>query len=97
MTEYTKLIELVVNESTRIIAIPNDNIVLGVVGDIEVNKLMFKMPRYYCGFDMSEFTPKINYVTPNAEGNYYKSELEVTDDVITFTWLLTSEKYSRTL
>ena len=91
MTEYTKLIELVVNESTRIIAIPNDNIVLGVVGDIEVNKLMFKMPRYYCGFDMSEFTPKINYVTPNAEGNYYKSELEVTDDVITFTWLLTSD------
>ena len=91
MTEYTKLIELVVNESTRIIAIPNDNIVLGVVGDIEVNKLMFKMSRYYCGFDMSEFTPKINYVTPNAEGNYYKSELEVTDDVITFTWLLTSD------
>lgn len=91
MTEYTKLIELVVNDITRVITIPNNNIVLGVVGDIEVNKLMFKMPRYYCGFDMSEFTPKINYVTPNAEGNYYKSELEVTDDVITFTWLLTSD------
>lgn len=91
MTEYTKLIELIVNDITRVITIPNNNIVLGVVGDIEVNKLMFKMPRYYCGFDMSEFTPKINYVTPNAEGNYYKSELEVTDDVITFTWLLTSD------
>lgn len=91
MTEYTKLIELVVNDITRVITIPNNNIVLGVVGDIEVNKLMFKMPRYYCGFDMSEFTPKINYVTPNAEGNYYKSELEVIDDVITFTWLLTSD------
>lgn len=31
MTEYTKLIELVVNDITRVITIPNNNIVLGVV------------------------------------------------------------------
>lgn len=92
MTEYTKLIELVVNESTRAIAIPNGEIILGVAGDINVNRVKFKMVRYYCGYDMAKFIPRINYVNPNGDANYYESNTpEVIEENIVFEWCLTPD------
>lgn len=89
MDEKTALINLNVDENSRIITIPTVKNVFGVEGDIEVNRLTFSLTRYYCGFDLSEFEARINYVNANKEANYYEAD-DVTSDEenITFTWLM---------
>lgn len=89
MDENILLINLVIDERLRTITIPNNGAVFGVVGDIEVNRVKFTMPRYYSGFDMSEFTARVNYVNANNIGNYYVADDMVgDDDGVSFTWLM---------
>lgn len=89
MDEKTALINLNVDENSRIITIPTVKNVFGIEGDIEVNRLTFSLTRYYCDFDLSEFNARINYVNANKEANYYEVD-DVTSDEenITFTWLM---------
>lgn len=70
------------------ITMPNNGSVFGVSGDIEVNQVEFQMPRYCAGFDMTDFTGRVNYVNPNGDSNYYESEISGTDDTVSFIWLM---------
>lgn len=82
-------VQYIIDENLRTIAIPEDGVVLGVVGDKNVNRVNFQMPRYYNGFDMSAFKCRVNYVNANEELNFYDVEdLTIIDDSIYFTWLV---------
>lgn len=85
-------IQFIIDNDLRIISIPDRGIVAGVTGDKNVNRINFQMPRYYNGFDMSEFTTKVNYVNANGNMNYYTvTDLTVENDTILFTWLIDSD------
>lgn len=85
-------IQFEIDEDLRIITIPSDGVVAGVVGDKKVNHINFKMVRYYNGFDMSEFTTRIKYINAGGEGSMYISpDVTVDGDYILFTWLLDSD------
>lgn len=92
MDENTLLIKLVIDENLRVITIPNELAVFGVVGDVEVNRVMFSMPKNYRGFDMSEFSARVNYVNANGDPNYYVADdVAGTEDEVTFTWLMSPD------
>ena len=85
-------IQFIIDNDLRIVSIPDRGIVAGVTGDKNVNRINFQMPRYYNGFDMSEFTTKVNYVNANGNMNYYTvTDLTVENDTILFTWLIDSD------
>lgn len=74
-------IQFFIDENLRTITIPNNGVVFGVVGDINVNHINFVMNRYYNGFDMSTFQFKINYLNANGDPNYYDVfDQTLTDD-----------------
>lgn len=82
-------VQYIIDENLRTITIPEDGVVLGVIGDKNVNRVNFQMPRYYNGFDMSTFKCRINYVNANGDVNFYDVEdLTIIDESIYFTWLV---------
>lgn len=92
MSDVSILIKLTVDANTRKITIPNNGTIFGVVGDIEINRVMFSVPRYYSGFDMKDFVARVNYVNPNGEINFYdSSDMTETEETVTFTWLMGSD------
>lgn len=85
-------IQFNIDENLRTIAIPSNGVVLGVHGDKNVNRVNFRMPRYYNGFDMTEFETRIIYSNNSGTLNYYTvTDMIVSDDVILFTWLVDSD------
>ena len=85
-------IQFVIDSDLRVISIPVKGVVAGVVGDKNVNRINFQMPRYYNGFDMSKFTTRVNYVNARGNFNYYSvTDLTIEDDLIYFTWLVDSD------
>ena len=85
-------IQFIIDNDLRIVSIPDRGVVAGVTGDKNVNRINFQMPRYYNGFDMSEFTTKVNCVNANGNMNYYAvTDLTVENDTILFTWLIDSD------
>lgn len=92
MDQNTVLIALTIDENLRTIAIPTNGVVFGVVGDVEVNRVQFVLPRYFRGFDLTEFTARVNYANPNGDANYYEADdITDTDGNCTFTWLMGSD------
>lgn len=92
MEQNTVLIALTIDENLRTIAIPTNGVVFGVVGDVEVNRVQFVLPRYFRGFDLTEFTARVNYANPNGDANYYEADdIQDTDGNCTFTWLMGSD------
>lgn len=97
-------IQFRIDNDLRTIAIPADGVVLGVVGDKNVNHVNFQMPAWYNGFDMSTFQARINFIDAGGNANYYTVtdmtvmtpegiEVEGTpgeNDIIYFTWLVDS-------
>lgn len=97
-------IQFRIDNDLRTIAIPADGVVLGVVGDKNVNHVNFQMPAWYNGFDMSKFRARINFIDASGNANYYTvtdmtvmtpEGVEVTgspgeNDLIYFTWLVDS-------
>ena len=82
-------IQFIIDENLRTIAVPAEGVVLGVVGDKDVNRCNFMMPRYYNGFDMSEFVARIRFI--NAKGakkSYVVTDLTPEGDDLLFTWLV---------
>ena len=63
-------IQYIIDENLRTIAIPDDGVVLGVVGDKNVNRVNFQMPRYYNGFDMSLFKYRITLSSYSVATRY---------------------------
>ena len=80
---------IVINDDLRTMHIPSSIAILGVESDDDVNKIPFTMPKEYCGFDLSEFEARINYMNPNGTGDLYiVDDLAVDGDNMTFTWLV---------
>lgn len=89
---FSDSIQFIIDSDLRIVSIPDRGVVAGVVGDKNVNRINFQMPRYYNGFDMSKFTTKVNYINANSNMNYYAvTDLIVENDTILFTWLIDSD------
>lgn len=89
---FSDSIQFIIDSDLRIVSIPDRGVVAGVVGDKNVNRINFQMPRYYNGFDMSKFTTKVNYINANSNINYYTvTDLTVENDTILFTWLIDSD------
>lgn len=85
-------IQFDIDENLRIISIPPKGVVIGVCGDNDTNRVNFRMPRYYNGFDMSLFTVVVNYQNDKERKNYYEvTDLTIEDDYILFTWLVSSD------
>lgn len=104
-TDYlTEEIQFDIDSNMRTIAIPTEGVVIGVQGDKNVNRVNFRMPAWYNGFDMSTFQPRINFVDPEGNVNYYTvtdmkiydpegnevTDTPTTEDIIYFTWLVDS-------
>ena len=83
---------IVINDDLRTMQIPSSITLLGVESDEDVNKIPFQMPKEYCGFDLSQFEARINYLNANGEGDMYiVDDLEIDGDdpsLMTFTWLV---------
>ena len=47
MDKYETLITFTIDENLRTISVPAKGSIFGVVGDIEVNRVKFDLPRYY--------------------------------------------------
>lgn len=83
---------IVIDDNLRTMTIPSSITLLGVESDDDVNKIPFQMPKEYCGFDLSTFEARINYMNPNGDGDIYiVQDLEVDGDdpsLMDFTWLV---------
>lgn len=83
---------IVINDDLRTMQIPDSITLLGVESDDDVNKIPFQMPKEYCGFDLSTFEARINYMNANGEGDIYIiDDLEIDGDdpsLMNFTWLV---------
>ena len=83
---------IVINDDLRTMQIPDSITLLGVESDDDVNKIPFQMPKEYCGYDLSTFEARINYLNANNEGDIYiVDDLAVDGDdpsLMTFTWLV---------
>ena len=83
---------IVINDDLRTMQIPSSIVLLGVESDDDVNKIPFQMPKEYCGFDLSTFEARINYMNSNGEGDIYiVDDLEEDGDdpsLMNFTWLV---------
>ena len=80
---------LTVDLDKQTIIIPSNVSVLGVESDDNVRYLHFQVPRYFCKTDLSEFSIRINYENAKREGDLYDvTDVTVTDDLITFDWLV---------
>lgn len=47
MPDISKLVTFTIDENLRTITVPTEGSVLGVQGDISVNRVAFVMPRYF--------------------------------------------------
>lgn len=83
---------IVISDDLRTMDIPSSITLLGVESDDDVNKIPFQMPKEYCGFDLSTFSARINYMNANGDGDVYVvDDLEVDGDdpsLMNFTWLV---------
>lgn len=85
-------IEYLIDNELRIITVPQNGVVLGVEGDKDVNAVHFKMPRMYRGLDLGDgFNIRVNYANAKNELGYFAViRPDVTEDSISFEWLLGS-------
>lgn len=83
---------IVINNDLRTMQIPTDVVLLGVESDDDVHKIQFQMPKEYCGFDLSEFEARINYMNAHGDGDVYIAEDLAVDGedptLMDFTWLV---------
>ncbi|WP_298535788.1 hypothetical protein [uncultured Methanobrevibacter sp.] len=80
---------IVINDDLRTMQIPESITLLGVESDDDVHKIPFQMPKEYCGFDLSTFSARINYMNANGDGDIYiVDDLATSGDTMTFTWLV---------
>ena len=85
-------VQFIIDSDLRVISVDERGVIAGVVGDKNVNRINFHMPRYYNGFDMSTFETRINYINPAGQANFYHvGDMTIDGDLIYFTWLLESD------
>lgn len=80
---------IVIDSDLRTMTFPASVNNIGVENDKDVHKLNFKMPRYFSGYDLSEFTIHINYVNANGDADmYYVLDPTIEENEIIFSWLV---------
>ena len=80
---------LTVDLESRQILIPSSVKNIGVESDDKVRILHFRLPRYYCTTDLSEFAIRINYENAKGGGDLYDvKNPTVEDDLIKFDWIV---------
>ena len=91
-TESDDELSFLIDEHLRIITVPERGVVLGVEGDKDVNRVRFRMNRYYHGSDLSSFQIRINYQDADGEVNYFTvSEKTVDTDTFSFVWVVAAD------
>lgn len=91
-TESDDELSFLIDEHLRIITVPERGVVLGVEGDKDVNRVRFRMNRYYHGSDLSSFQIRINYQNADGEVNYFTvSEKTVDTDTFSFVWVVDAD------
>ena len=88
--EEAEKVILVIDENLRVVTIPSKAIVIGAKGDKDVNRIWFKMNRYYRGTDMGGFTPRVNYTNAAGKHYFYLPTDMVCEDGknLEFSWLI---------
>lgn len=82
----------VIDKDFRLISIQERGAVLGVEGDKDVNRVRFRMNRYYHGSDLSSFQIRINYQNAEGEVNYFTvKEKTVDTDTFSFIWVVAAD------
>lgn len=80
---------LTVDLESRQILIPSSVKNIGVESDDKVRILHFRLPRYYCTTDLSEFAIRINYENAKGGGDLYDvKNPTVENDLIKFDWIV---------
>ena len=80
---------LTVDLESRQILIPSSVKNIGVESDDNVRILHFRLPRYYCTTDLSEFAIRINYENAKGGGDLYDvKNPTVEGDFIKFDWIV---------
>lgn len=80
---------LVIDNDLRTIKIPAGMTNIGVAGDKEVNRLKFRMPRFYGGFDLGDFNISIEYFNSIGDGDISSvTDVITRDESVSFTWLV---------
>lgn len=83
---------IVINDDLRTMQIPSSITLLGVESDDDVNVLPFQMPKMYCGYDLSTFQARINFMNANGDGDIYIVDdlAEDGDDpsLMNFSWIV---------
>lgn len=80
---------LTVDLESRQILIPSSVKNIGVESDDNVRILHFRLPRYYCTTDLSEFAIRINYENAKGGGDLYDvKNPTVEDNLIKFDWIV---------
>ena len=82
----------VIDKDLRLISVPERGVVLGVEGDKDVNRVRFRMNRFYHGSDLSEFCIRINYQNADGDINYFTvTEKTVETDSFCFIWTVAAD------
>ena len=90
--EEDSALDFLIDEHMRIITVPDHGVVLGVEGDKDVNRVRFRMNRYYHGSDLSEFQIRINYQNADGDRNYFTVlEKTVEADAFSFIWTVAAD------
>lgn len=90
--EEDSALDFLIDEHMRIITVPDHGVVLGVEGDKDVNRVRFRMNRYYHGSDLSEFQIRINYQNADGDRNYFTVlEKTVKGDAFSFIWTVAAD------
>lgn len=85
-------LSFIIDEHLRIITVPERGVVLGVEGDKDVNRVRFRMNRFYHGSDLSEFCIRINYQNADGDINYFTvTEKTVETDSFCFIWTVAAD------
>lgn len=79
---------IVVNNDLRTMSIPEKVSILGVESDESVNRLKFRLPRYYCDLDLGEFNIYVNYLNGRTEDIYVVTDKKITSEYVEFSWLV---------
>ena len=82
---------ITVSDDLQSIILPPYGVTFGVSGDVNVNEIRMKLPKECKGFDLIGFVPRINYVNPNGDTNYYESTMESDESNCYLTWPVTPD------
>ena len=87
----TNIPTITVDPELRELILPSEKLVLGINGDVEVNAVQFQLPLTYRELELKKLTPRINYVNPNGDVNYYESTMESDESNCYFIWPITPD------